>query len=297
MATTVAQAFEKHMQHLELEENKRAKATRQQEWVFDAMRRRLGPKESILSGSYGRNTAIRPLHDIDLFLIFADTSHFRTSPPGEFLVRVQQALELEFPNKQARVQNRSVNIEFSGTGIGFDVVPAVEDARHAGWYWIPDKRMGQWIRSDPRKHLEACNEANDHAKKKLKPLIKAIKRWNSHQEKRARSFHFEALAYQTESLMLAEASYSTGLTRLFQFMEERMTQPCEDPAKLGPPIDTGVSEGDRQQIQQQLRHATRRAEQALVLERQGDMFAAIEIWQGLLGPDFQSERRPCQDNT
>ncbi|GMT97627.1 hypothetical protein KH5H1_17460 [Corallococcus caeni] len=69
---TVAQAFERFMQDLRLREGEAREATRQQEFVFNAMRRRLGPKESILSGSYGRNTAIRPLHDIDLFLVFSD---------------------------------------------------------------------------------------------------------------------------------------------------------------------------------------------------------------------------------
>ncbi|RYZ41260.1 MAG: nucleotidyltransferase [Myxococcaceae bacterium] len=286
MATTVAQAFEMYMQRLELTEKESARATRQQELVFDSMRQMLGPKAAILSGSYGRNTAIRPLHDIDLFLIFKDAGSGPVSPPAMMLERIQRALESAFPGKQARLQNRSVNIEFSGTGIGFDVVPAVEDAAHTGWYWIPDQRAGKWIRSDPRKHQDACNAANERARKKLKPLIKAIKHWNVRQPKRARSFHLEVLTYQAPNSVLAASSYSEGLTYLFQFLEAAMPQRCEDPAELGPPIDAGISEGDRQQLQQQLSHAVRRSERALALERQGAMDAAIEIWRELLGPDF-----------
>lgn len=126
------------------------------------MRRRLGPRGSILSGSYGRKTAIRPPHDIDLFLIFTmgSSGSGQSVGPEAFLKRLRQALEEEFRGKQARLQNRSVN----------DVVPALDDPRQPGLYWIPDLREGTWIRSNPRKHLEACDAANARAKQLLKPL-------------------------------------------------------------------------------------------------------------------------------
>lgn len=185
MMLTVAQAFEQFMRELELHAGEEREAQRQERNVFDAMRRRLGPRGSILSGSYGRKTAIRPLHDIDLFLIFTmgSSGSGQSVGPEAFLKRLKQALEEEFRGKQARLQNRSVNIEFSGTGIGFDVVPALDDPRQPGLYWIPDLREGTWIRSNPRKHLEACDAANARAKQLLKPLIKAVKRWNQLQGK------------------------------------------------------------------------------------------------------------------
>ncbi|PTL75395.1 nucleotidyltransferase [Vitiosangium sp. GDMCC 1.1324] len=288
---TVAQAFEQFMQNLELHAGEDREAKRQERNVFDAVRRHLGPRESILSGSYGRSTAIRPLHDIDLFLIFtaAASGTGEAVGPEAFLKRVKQALEQEFPGKQARLQNRSVNIEFSGTGIGFDVVPALEDPRRQGIYWIPDVRKGDWIQSNPRKHLEACDAANARVTHRLKPLIKALKRWNQLQGKPVPSFLLEVMAYKgIDSFQSDErlSVYAQGLAHLFQFMSGHILDQWPEPAGLGPPVNSGVGQTNLLQGQQRISGAARRAAQALELERVGNMAGANALWRELLGTDY-----------
>ncbi|WP_375755348.1 nucleotidyltransferase domain-containing protein [Corallococcus exercitus] len=283
---TVAQAFERFIQDLRLREGEAREATRQQEFVFNAMRRRLGPKESILSGSYGRNTAIRPLHDIDLFLVFSDGASIRRTAPEDFLIKVKQALEAEFSGKQARLQNRSVNIDFTTTGIGFDVVPAAEDSRQRDVYWIPDRRSGEWIRSNPRVHQATCDNANERAGKKLKPLIKVVKRWNQLRQKPVPSFLLEVLACESTSTLSFQVSYAAGMSQLFAFMRDHVMVRCLEPARLGPPVNAGIEPGYLQQAQQRLTEAARKSVWAVELERRGDMSAAVDAWRELLGPDF-----------
>lgn len=288
---TVAQAFEQFMRNLELHEGEDREAKRQERNVFDAMRRHLRPRESILSGSYGRSTAIRPLHDIDLFLIFtaAASGTGEAVGPKVFLERVKQALEQEFPGKQARLQNRSVNIEFSGTGIGFDVVPALEDPQRPGIYWIPDVRKGEWIQSNPRKHIEACDAANARATQQLKPLIKTIKRWNQLQDKPVPSFLLEVMAYTGIDSSQPDgrlSAYAQGLAHLFQFMSGHILDQWPEPAGLGPPVNSGVGQENLLQGKQRLSGAARRAVRALELERVGDMTGAHALWQELLGSDY-----------
>ena len=288
---TVGQAFEQFMQSMELHAGEDREAKRQERYVFDAMRRHLGPRESILSGSYGRSTAIRPLHDIDLFLIFTAAARGTGEAVSSeaFLMRVKQALEQEFPGKQARLQNRSVNIEFSGTGIGFDVVPALEDSRRPGIYWIPDLRKGEWIQSNPRKHIEACDTANTRATQRLKPLIKAIKRWNQLQGKPVPSFLLEVMAYKGIDSYQSDghlSAYAQGLAHLFKFMSEHTLDQWPEPAGLGPPVNAGVGQANLLQGQQRLSGAARKAARALELERGGDMVGAHALWRALLGTDY-----------
>ena len=286
---TVAQAFEQFMKSLELHEGEDREAKRQERNVFEVMRRELGPRESILSGSYGRKTAIRPLHDIDLFLIFTAGGSGKAESAEEFLLRVKRALEKSFPGKQARLQNRSVNIEFTGTGIGFDVVPALEDPRQPGVYWIPDQRQGKWIQSNPRKHIEVCDAANSKAMQRLKPLIKAIKRWNQLQGKPVPSFLLEVMSYEGIASFHPDSRlsvYAQGLAHLFEFMSARILNEWREPAGLGPPVNAGVGEGHLQQGQQRLVGATRKATRALELERQGDMPGANALWRELLSTDY-----------
>ncbi|MFE8596588.1 SMODS domain-containing nucleotidyltransferase [Archangium violaceum] len=281
---TVARAFEQCMQRLELKHEEASVATRQQQEVFLRMQRQLRPQEAILSGSYGRNTAIRPLHDIDLFLVFpTDTVPPRHSVK-DVLDRVLDALRAEYPGIPHRLQNRSVNITFKDTGIGFDVVPAMEAAHQPGTYWIPDLNEDRWICSNPRRHREACDLANERANKKLKPLIKAIKRWNQLQGKPVSSFHLEVMAY--ECFTTEQDSYAKGLAELFQFMSERIHRLTPEPARLGPPVDAHLDTSRRQQAGERLGGAAGRAAQALEYERAGYLAEAHALWRRLLGDDY-----------
>ena len=59
--------------------------------------------------------------------------------PEKALTVVRDALEATYLGKVAEPQNRSVNIEFSGTGIAYDVVPAFVDASSVDEvFLIPD---------------------------------------------------------------------------------------------------------------------------------------------------------------
>lgn len=281
---TVARAFEQCMQRLELVHEEASAATRQQQEVFLRMQRQLRPKEAILSGSYGRNTAIRPLHDIDLFLVFPSDTVPPRDPVRDVLARVLAALRAEYPEVPPRLQNRSVNITFNDTGIGFDVVPAMEAARQPDIYWIPDLDQDGWICSNPRLHQEACDLANERANKKLKPLIKTIKRWNQLQGKPVSSFHLEVMAY--ECFTTEPGSYAEGLAQLFQFMSERVRRLTPEPARLGPPVDSHLDTHRREQARERLNGAAGRATQALAYERAGYLAEAHALWRRLLGEDY-----------
>ncbi|WP_187345382.1 nucleotidyltransferase domain-containing protein [Cystobacter ferrugineus] len=281
----MAWAFEQFMQSLELTDSESAEATRQQQEVFLRMQQQLRPQEAILSGSYGRNTAIRPLHDIDLFLVFPTDAVPPRHAPHDYLKQVLHALQAAYPHNQPRLQNRSVNIQFKGTGIGFDVVPAMEAPQQRNVYWIPDRSRDTWVCSNPRRHWEVCAQANERTNKKLKPLIKAIKRWNQLQNKPASSFHLEVMAY--EGLATEPRDYASGLAGLFQFMSERIQRLTPEPAGLGPPVDNGLDTNRREQARQRLTGAASKAAHAVDRERVGDLSTAHQVWHELLGPDYR----------
>jgi hypothetical protein len=90
-----------------------------------------------------------------------------------------------------------------------------------------------------------------------------------------------------EAPVSARDSYASGLKTLFQFMSERIQQPCPEPAGLGPNVDAGLSAGHRMQFSQRLAGAARRATYALELESRKDMPAANAVWGEILGPDYR----------
>src|SRR6185369_5312470 len=96
--------------------------------------------------------------DIDVFLVLDPSVHTsrHNKEPTHVLDRLRTALQACYPSPgpQITIQGRSVNIEFSGTGIGYDVIPAflltpasasLEDTV----YEIPDRDRRSWIKTNP----------------------------------------------------------------------------------------------------------------------------------------------------
>lgn len=278
---TVPQAFHHATQSLELTQAEAANISRQQNVVRDALRQHLGGIDrDFLSGSYARRTATRPLHDIDLFFVMNPQVHLRHDDPGPCLVAVRDALARAYPNKQAaRLQGRSVNIEFSGTGIGYDIVPAFANGPDA--YLIPDRPRQSWIRTNPELHKKALATANQGAGGKLVPLIKLAKHVNSTLGRPLSSFHLEVMSYGAFSG--PPPSYPDGLAFLLTHLAARVLQTCPDPARLGPNIDSGMAQPQRTRIRDVLHGAAMRARDAIAHAAAGSQREAHAAWRGLLG--------------
>ena len=283
---TVREAFQTFISGLELTQSEQDEASRQQNNVRENLRAHLGGiVRDILSGSYSRRTAIRPLNDIDVFIILEEAKHsaVRGQPPTTCLEMVKAALSRAYPMKAAAtLQGRSVNIEFSGTGIAYDIVPAFNVSE--GVYIIPDRERKSWIRTNPEVHRQALRIANERARNMLNPLIKAAKYWNAQNRKPLRSFHLEVMSYG--AFKSPPASYPEGLRDLFGSLAASILYTCPDPAGIGPNIDDGMMQEERSRIQIALTQAAVVASRALLSERMGSIEEAHGAWRSLLGPAY-----------
>jgi hypothetical protein len=262
---------------------------RQRDALRAHMEARFAVSEFLISGSFGRRTAIAPLNDIDLFVVLDPVSEagLRASPPRAVLDRVLQALDAAYPTKEKpKAQSRSVNVEFKGTGLSFDVVPAfpLED----GAYQIPDRDAGAWIRTNPRVHKAHATAANERAGQAAKPIAKALKSWNRRQpEKLLRSFHLELMVY--EALGSKPDSRAAGIAAALRAMAVRVHAPMPEPAGLGPDVDAGMSIEERARASAALSAAAERAELALQAAARGATGEAHHHWSALLGPGYPEE--------
>ncbi len=234
---TIAQAFQEFLQSLELTPAQRTAANDQHTYMRTQLQKRLDVEDNFLSGSYARRTAVRPLNDIDIFLVL-DRNSYPGFQPRDMIGVVQDVLEKEiYDGKVSNPQPRSVNIEFSGTGIAYDVVPAFRVSEDI--YEIPDTEASKWIRTNPKEHARLSTEANARAGGKLKPLLKAVKHAKNFHGASARSFHLEVLSW---SILTSEpTTYLEGLDTLLTGLATRICDPCPDPAGLGPQIQPSVA--------------------------------------------------------
>lgn len=278
---TITQAFETLFPKLELTEAERNNASTQHTYLREQLQQHMSVQDNFLSGSYARKTAVRPLNDIDVFLVLTPTATLSTrTAPAQVLAEVKRVLETIYPGKTASKQARSVNIEFSGTGIAYDVVPAFSTDNNI--YTIPDAAASSWIQTNPRIHAQMSTEANDQAGKKLKPLLKAVKQANNRRDNPARSFHLEVLAWKV--LTRDPGPYIDGLVTLLDGLAARICDPCPDPARLGGDIRPSI---DRcQSAQKWLREMATLARDARQLASDGRTSEAHGKLRDLLGDQW-----------
>ncbi|NTX41329.1 nucleotidyltransferase [Myxococcus sp. CA033] len=264
---TVEQGVQDLLEGMELTQPQREAVTRQHEVVCKVLRERLKLEEQFLSGSYGRGTAIRPLHDVDLFVVMDPTRFPRDdSSPDALLQQVRGAFMQEWSERKPPTpQRHSLGLDFTTSGIHIDVVPAYKGSR--GGYVIPQRDTGMWIPTDPKVHEVAGMRADEKAGHRLNHLIKLVKQWNRNQASSPlRSFHLEVMSHEAFTSM-PRGSYLEVLEVLFQFLSERVMRPCVDPAGLGNAVDARMDEGRRREFARDLLRGAAQTVQLAFAER------------------------------
>jgi len=159
-------------------------------------------RNSYLSGSYARDTAVRPLDDVDIIFEIDPAAwqtgllHLRLLPlPARVLESFANAIRYRYPVSSVYGQRRSIRLELEHLDI--DVVPAVPVGSDGSAYiWIPDRDSDAWIKSSPKRHSALAAEVNHIQQGRFKPLVKLLKFWNSNLPAtiRTKSFAIETMA-------------------------------------------------------------------------------------------------------
>lgn len=134
--------------------------------------------EVFLSGSYKRNTAVRPRvkagvtdrPDVDVIVVM-DLA--LTADPEEVLNFLCRVLREKYAD--VRKQGRSAGIR-SGVA-DMDVVPIIAPYGMDSTLYIPDRKLKQWRETNPPRHTTWTTERNTASGGRFKPLVKEFKWW------------------------------------------------------------------------------------------------------------------------
>jgi len=281
---TVAQAFGELFTALEMTDAERSKASKQQDRVRARLDDHLELDATYLSGSYRRRTLIRPVDDIDLLVVlnwdeYKGEVTLDAAGTGVVLDLVERALEAAYPHSELHRYGRCIQIQFAGTGIGFDVVPAFQFADHE--FQIADEDYGRWIRTNPREVEQLVSTANGRTDGWLVPLIKLLKAWKDERKVPLRGYHLEAMAYH--ALQQAPANEREGIATLFELLSSSVLLTTPDIWPAGESPSAQVSQETRMKAARQLQQAGESARRAIAAEEEGRPNDAHAIWFSLFG--------------
>lgn len=290
---TVSEAFTKFKSRLELSRTEQDDASRRQRRIRDVVGASFDVDHDFLTGSYSRHTKTKPLKDVDIFVVLAETeSDYRTEPPSNILEAIRTPLVEEYGDQRVEIQRRSVRVDFGanlvddlgGAVMSFDVTPAFSNADH---YLIPDRVTGDWMSTNPRVHAAKATAANEQCDGQWKPAVKMLKKWNEHHDKPIKpSFLIEVMSL--DLMTDWGGSYPRELKAWFATAVEAMDHTWEDPAGLGHPVSDRMSQDPslRAAARIALKQAEAACTAALVHEMADRTASALDGWQALFGPAF-----------
>lgn len=275
----IPQAFDAFVRALQPNKARTAQAERMQSHVRAALRHHLPAlRESFLTGSFARSTAIEPLADVDVFLVLDPKAATRATPPKDMLRSIQAAVKKAMPTEaNAALQDHSIGLTYAGNDLRLDLVPALPEGEH---YWIPDIPRGNWIRTSPRRQKALLDAADQKARSKLRPLIRLAKAARRKGFAKLGSYHLEVMALT--ALPTPPPDYAHGIAMLLAHLGDKIIQNIPDPTGGdGPRLTLPLAE--RQELQRRLRDATATAERALHLGATGALDKAHAQWRHLFG--------------
>lgn len=269
--------------------SKRARAIKAHEDVRDVLARDETLKswgvQTILIGSYGRETAIYPGKDVDVFVKLPDGPN----DPEAVFEAVRKPLVAEYGD-DVEVHRRSLMINF-GDDFSVDAVPAIPTASH---WQIPEAdengNRTLWEETDPENITELTHRRNDDpivdGSGAYVPTVKLIRQIRRHHLGKAKpgGFYFELEAYAAFEAGVTGASraeiLASTLDRIAAHLEtgvavnnpalDRPYEPTPDPADIAAAAAT-------------FRDLATKASEALA----GERCPAAVLWREILGKNQQ----------
>ena len=255
--------------------------------------------DTFLSGSYKRDTAIRPKikdgklmkSDIDIIVV---VNYTLDDSPKEVIQFLRDTIKaggynlVDPPN--------TISVGTCSDKVNMDVVPIIAPQGMEGTLYIPDKKLDKWLETNPPRHTLWTTEISDSSNGTFKPLVKLFKWWrreNPTISKRPKGFVIECLV--AENMDYSEDNYeelflSTLENILYNYktsIQVKTVPFIEDPGVSGNSVTDGMAfeafEGFYNKAKSHL-EIGRQAQQEEDLEKE------LKLWREIFGDRFPAAK-------
>ena len=148
--------------------------------------------DTFLTGSYARDTMIRPLRDVD-FIVQVNYGHHQNDTPMQLLNKIARILRSAYPLTPIAITPPCITVKLSYCSL--EVVPAIGFTDNDDLFKIPTENGLGWQQTYPKVPAEWMTQENKQAGGLFKPTVKMLKRWRDVHKVQMGSFHFEMLVW------------------------------------------------------------------------------------------------------
>lgn len=150
-------------------------------------------------GSYGRNTAIPSVSDVDVIYelpsaLYARFNGHAGNGQSALLALVRNSIQNTYPDSAVVGDGQVVVIRFTD-GIKFEILPAFSNT--AGTYTFPNSNGGgAWRECKPKQEMAAFSRRNAECNANLVPLCRMVRAWRDRDNVDMGGMLIDTLAYQ-----------------------------------------------------------------------------------------------------
>jgi hypothetical protein len=250
---------------------------------------------AFLSGSYKRNTAIRPVvvagivtrPDVDIIEV---TSHTLSDRQSLVLDLLYSALKDKYGASCLTLNRGSIHVEIALADM--DVIPIIAPNGMEGTLYIPDRDLKQWLETNPPGHTTWTTEMNDKSDGRFKPLVKLTKWWrreNPTRSKKPKGFVLECITAECTNLQetqyaeLFVGTLETIVSRYQAYVLAGIVPWIKDP---GVPTNSVTSKVSFEEFQGFYNKVKVHAELGRRAINETDQEKALALWRQIFGNRF-----------
>ena len=243
-------------------------------------------KDTFLSGSYARHTAINDINDVDVICVLdLDMS---ITDPEVVLAWLESVLRRYY--KQTKRQGRSVGVQ-AAKGVWLDIVPATPIATDDGPLWIPDREARQWVQTHPKGQIAAASDKNKVTTGYYVQVVKLMKSWRDGlptESSKVKSYILETLVHGSigypSSHAAAVVNVLEGVERSYGAYRGTNTVPTiADPGYPSVNVAKRWAPAEFSDFMTQVKAAAVTARKALDSKDEPE---SRRLWRQLFGPRF-----------
>lgn len=243
-------------------------------------------KDTFLSGSYARSTAINDINDVDVICIL-DIDHTITEP--EVVLAWLHGILGRYYSTTKR-QGRSIGVQ-GAKGVWLDIVPASPMSTTAGPLRIPDREASAWVATHPKGQIAAASDLNSATNGYFVPSVKLMKFWRDRLSRKTcqpPSYILETLVHRTigypTSHAVAIVNSLEGIVRTYGAFRNTNTVPSiPDPGYSSVNVATRWPSSEFDDFMGEADSAAITARKAL---NEPNADESRKLWRKLFGPTF-----------
>ncbi len=236
-----------------------------------------------LQGSYSRKTVVKPVKDVDIVVV---VDHNQVDKSKEAVSILRKCLDKYYTD--ITPQDRSLNVELSY--ITMDIVVAIAPDGLEKPLKIPDRKLGEWKLTDPKKQQKYTTDLNEDGY--FVPLVKMFKWWwqeNHSVYKRPKGYILECIAgtcFDADAESHAEGFVNLlkGVKKKYKgHIEKKKVPSIPDPGISGNNVAHRLKFEEFEAFMGKIDTSLVTAEKALSEE---DKEKSAKLWRQIFGDEF-----------